>query len=184
MARILEDDVSFVETCEWGCTLMEEIAALLIGMRELEPEVYVYGQATEERIRELEEVFGQPMPPSYREFLAKFGAFSIIDSSYSGIIDNTIEDGRGWAWSDTKLAREWCQLPIHFLVVKPDEDGFTCLDFSRIRADGEHPVVYHMPFRRTPFNEMGTSYKEWLTKDLQAIIAVRAEDATPRNSIH
>jgi hypothetical protein len=157
--------------------LMDEVAALLARMRELEPEVHVYGSAAEDIIGQLEAAFGSPMPPSYRAFLARFGGFSIIDSSYSGIISGKIDDGRGWAWTDTKLAREWCQLPEHYLVVQPDEDGFKCLDFGRIGDDGEHPVVYHMPFRTTPFQEMGRSFVAWLVGDLQAMVAAWAEDA-------
>lgn len=156
---------------------MDEVEALLTRMRELEPEVHIYGPAAEDAIGQLETAFGRPMPPSYRAFLARFGGFSIIDSSYSGVIRGTIDDGRGWAWTDTELAREWCQLPEHCLVVQPDEDGFKCLDFSRAGDDGEHPVVYHMPFRKTPFNEMGRSYEAWLVEDLRAMVDAWAEDA-------
>src|SRR3954451_22256316 len=99
---------------------MDEVAALLARMRELEPHVSVYGPAAEDTIRELEAAFGRPMPPSYRAFLARFGAFSIVDNSWLGIIDGKIDGGRPWAWSDTKRAREWCQLPEHYLVVEPD----------------------------------------------------------------
>jgi hypothetical protein len=156
---------------------MDEVATLLARMRELEPGVYVYGPAAEDVIRQLETAFGRPMPPSYRAFLARFGGFSILDNTYSGVIDGKIDQGRGWAWTDTKYARGWCQLPEHYLVIQPDEDGFKCLDFSRIGADGEHPVVYHMPFRNTPFNEMGCSYQAWLTVDLQGMVDAWAEDA-------
>jgi hypothetical protein len=149
---------------------MDEVAALLERMKELEPEVYVYGPAAEDVIRQLEAAFGRPMPPSYRAFLARFGGFSILDSSYSGIIDGKIEQGGGWAWTETKYARERCQLPEHYLVVQPDEDGFKCLDFRRTGPDGEHPVIYHMPFRKTPFNEMNSSYMAWLIEDLQAMV--------------
>jgi antitoxin YobK len=164
-------------TAGGGETRMDEVAALLAQMRELEPQVHVYGPAGEDAIRQLEAAFGRPLPPSYRAFLARFGGFSILDSSYSGIIDGKIEEGRGWAWTDTKYAREWCQLPEHYLVVPPDEDGFKCLDFSRTGPDGEHPVVYHMPFRVSPFAELAPSYGAWLTEDLQAMVEARAEDA-------
>jgi hypothetical protein len=156
---------------------MDEVAALLARMRDLEPGAYIYGPAAEDVIRQLEAAFGRPMPPSYRAFLARFGGFSILDNTYSGIIDGKIDQGRGWAWTDTRYARGWCQLPEHYLVIQPDEDGFKCLDFSRTGADGEHPVVYHMPFRNTPFNEMGCSYQAWLIADLQGMVDAWAEDA-------
>ena len=157
---------------------MDEIAALLAQMRELEPWVHVYGPAAENVISELEVVFGRTMPPSYRAFLVRFGGFSILDSAYSGIIGK-IEQGQGWAWTDTKCARERRQLPAHYPVVQPDEDGFKCRDFSRTGADGEHPVVYHMPFRKTPFNEMAPSYGVWLTEDLRAMVEAWTDGAEP-----
>jgi hypothetical protein len=158
---------------------VDEIAALLDRMRQLEPEVHIYGPAAENIIQQLEAVFGHPMPPSYRAFLARFGAFTIMNSCYSGIIRGKIAEGRGWTWTDTSQARGWCQLPEHYLVVQPDEDGFTCLDFSRTGSDGEHPVVYHMPFRRTPFQEMAANYQAWLTDDLRAMVEAWTEDAEP-----
>jgi antitoxin YobK len=149
---------------------VDEIAALLARFRELEPETYVYESADESVIRELEAAFGRPMPPSYRAFLARFGAISILDNSFSGILDGQIDQGRGWAWTDTKCAREWCQLPEHYLVVERESDGFVCLDFGRVREDGECPVIYHMPFRETPFNELGASYGDWLKRNLEGYI--------------
>jgi len=158
---------------------MDAIAALLARMRELEPQVHVYGPAAEDAIRELEAAFERRMPPSYRAFLARFGGFSVLDSSYSRIVDGRIDEGRGWAWTDTKYAREWCRLPDHYLVVQPDEDGFKCLDFSRTGSDGENPVVYHMPFRSTPFHELGSNYRLWLIEDLQAMVEAWGDGAEP-----
>lgn len=149
---------------------MDEVAALLDRMRELEPHVYVNGPAAEDTIRELEGAFGRPMPPSYRAFLARFGGFSIVDNSWSGVYDGKIVGGGGCVWSDTTRAREWCQLPEHYLVVEPDQDGFVCLDFSRTSPDGEHPVIYHMPFRTTPFNELSANYSTYLIGSLRAMV--------------
>lgn len=156
---------------------MDEVATLLARMQELEPQTHVYGPAAEDTILQLEAAFGRPMPPSYRSFLARFGGFSILGSSYSGIIGGKVEQGRGWALSDTKRARQWCQLPEHYLVVEPDEDRFTCLDFSGLGPDGEHPVVYHMPFRKTPFNELASSYGAWLIEDLRARVEAWSDQA-------
>jgi hypothetical protein len=159
---------------------VDGVAALLDGMRELEPEVYVYGPAPEDAIRQLEAAFGRPMPPSYRAFLERFGEVNILNTNYSGIIDGKIEEG--WAWPVTKRAREECQLPAHYLVVQPNKDGFVCLDFSRSGEAGEHPVVYHMPFRETPFHEMAPSHGAWLAEDLRAMVEAWAPDAAPGTS--
>jgi len=151
---------------------MDEIAALLARMRELEPEVHIQGPASEAEFQLLETRFGHPMPPSYRAFLARFGEFSIINSVFSGIITGKYAESKGNVWTDTTLAREWCKIPEHYLVISPDEDGFKCLDFSRATNDGEHPVVYHMPFRETPFHECGRDYQTWLVENLEAMIEV------------
>jgi hypothetical protein len=156
--------------------VVDEIADLLDRMRELKLKVHVYGPAPEGAIRELEAAFGELMPPSYRAFLARFGAVNILDSSYSGIIDGKIEEGRGWAWTDTLTAREECRLAPHLLVVQPDEDGFRCLDFSRRTRDGECPVVYQWPFRAQP-RLVAASYGAWLLEDLRCRVAAGADDA-------
>ncbi len=157
-----------------GRQVLDEITALLDRMRELEPEVYVYGPAPEDAIRELEAAFGERMPPSYRAFLSHLGGVSILDLSYSGIIDHKIEEGRGWAWSDTLTARAECDLAPHLLVVGPDEDGFKCLDFSRRTTDGECPVVYQWPHSRQT-HQVATSYGAWLSEDLRCMIAARED---------
>lgn len=158
---------------------MDEVAGLLGQMRALEPHVHVYGPAPEAAIRQLEAAFARPMPATYRAFLARFGGVSIVDTSYSGVIGGRIDGGRGWAWTDTRCARDWCRLPDHYLVVGPDQDGFVCLDFSRAGPGGEHPVIYHMPFRRTPFNELGPSYGAYLAAALRAMVEAWAEDQEP-----
>ena len=159
---------------------MDEVEALLNRMRTLEPQVHVYGPASDHIVRQLEAAFGHPMPPSYREFLGRFGGFYILNRSYSGIIDGKMEKGRGWAWTDTKSAREQCRLPEHYLVVQHDGDGFKCLDFSQTTPNGEHPVIYHMPFRKTPFHKMASSYGAWLIEDLQAMVEAWDDDDEQR----
>lgn len=149
---------------------MDEIELLLCQMRKLEPEVHVYGAASDDLIYQLEAAFGHKMPSSYRDFLTIVGGVSILDHSYSGILNGKIAGGRGWALSDTQMAREYCQLPEQYLVVQPDEDGYKCIDFGHAGLDGEHPVIYHMPFRDTPFHRLARSFRDWLIEDLQAMI--------------
>jgi hypothetical protein len=138
-------------------------------MRKLEPEVHVYGPAPEEVIRQLEAAFGHPMPPSYRAFLQYCGSISIVNTVFSGIIDGHIDRGMGCAMSDTRRDRARWQLPPQLLVVNPDEDGPTCLDFSRKRPDGEHPVVYFRPVRSSS-KTVAASYGSWLTEALGCMV--------------
>jgi hypothetical protein len=157
---------------------VDMIAALLDRMRELEPEVYVCGPAPEEAIRQLEAAFGHPMPASYRDFLSRFGGVSIVNTVFSGIIDGKIDGGMGWAWTDTKRDRERWQLPAHYLVVEPDEDGPKCLDFSRRGPDGEHPVVYHMPFRSSVDN-VAPNFGAWFTESLRCMLEAWDDNGEP-----
>jgi hypothetical protein len=148
---------------------MKEVADLLERMRKLEPEVHTYGPSSEEAIRKLEAAFGHVMPPTYRAFLVQFGAVSIVDSVCSGIMAGQIEGRKGCALTDTLRDRQRWQLPPHYLVIDPDEDGPTCLDFSRQGADGECPVVYYMPFRSAA-DVLAPSYGAWLTDALQCMV--------------
>lgn len=157
---------------------MEEVARLLDRMRELEPQVYVYGPAPEEVIRQLESIFGHPMPPSYRAFLARFGGVEIVNTAYSGIVEGQIDSGGGCSRTHTETDRERWQLPLHYLVVEPDEDGPMCLDFSRRGPDGEHPVVYHMPFR-SHVDTVAPNYGAFLTRALRAKVEAWDDDAEP-----
>jgi hypothetical protein len=149
---------------------MDDIAELIERLRAAGRNVWQSVSATEQQVADLECAFGQQMPPRYRTFLQRWGAIGVLGSMYSGIINGKIEGSRGCAWTDTKRAREFCQLPPHYLVVQPDEDGYVCLDFSRTAPGGEHPVVYHMPFRNTPFNELAPNYAAWLRERLGAMI--------------
>ena len=147
---------------------MNEIEVLLARLRRSSIEVFVGGPADENAISRLEDAFGRLMPPSYRAFLARYGGLNIADTTYSGIIDGAIDDGRGTAWADTKVAREQCQIPAHYLVVQSDDDGFKCLDFAQTGLDGEHPVIYHMPYWSTPFHELSPSFGAWINMALRA----------------
>jgi hypothetical protein len=50
-------------------------------------------------------------------------------------------------------------------------------DEKQREAQGEHPVVYHMPFRNTPFQELGASYGAWLTENLSIMVEVWSDGA-------
>src|SRR4051794_38936572 len=109
---------------------IDEAADLFEAMAQLEPHVHVAGAASEAAILELERVFGRPMPPSYRQFLERFGSASILNTVYSGIRNGQILGEMGLAMQDTLRDRERWHLPAHYLVIEPNEDGPMCLDFS------------------------------------------------------
>ena len=153
--------------------VMDEIKTLLDRMTRIGLEVRVYGPAQEDVIPELEVAFGERMPPSYRAFLTQLGGVSILDSSYSGLIDGKINEGGGWAWTDGLTAREHADLAPHLLVVQPDDDGYKCLDFSQRTSNGECPVIYQWPHLRQP-HQIAASFGAWLMEDLrQRIVAFR-----------
>jgi hypothetical protein len=148
---------------------MDEIARLLAKLRGLYPQnagtprqpVWFPGPQPESAIHELEQAFEARMPPSYRSFLARFGALWLPGPLISGILDGRITGERkGWAWSDTVYYRREWNLPANLLVVEHYLDTPTCLDTSQLDKDAEYPVVRYSVSsgQRTP---MADSFEAW-----------------------
>jgi hypothetical protein len=100
------------------------------------------GPQSEEAIRLLEEKFGVKLPHSYRDFLSRFGAASIYDSTVSGIWENNaLGRGTGWLYGDTVRFRNEYDLPDHLLVIQPDSEAPYCFDTLSPDKRGEFPIV-------------------------------------------
>jgi hypothetical protein len=153
---------------------VDEVAALIDRMRAVEPHVTVAGPAPEAAIRELEAVFGHPMPPSYRAFLARFGGLTIHANCVSGVTDGQIDGEMGRAWCDTQVARERWRLPAELLVVEPDEEEPACLDFGRREPHGECPVVRFQSYRGSAY-VTDPSFGVWLVESLKASVEAWSE---------
>ncbi len=84
----------------------------------------------------------------------------------------------GRAITDTTVCRMDFSLPPHFLVVEPDPESPYCLDFSRVGADGERPVVCYQTYRHFA-GDKAPNFEAWLIESLRAHVEAWSEDAEP-----
>jgi hypothetical protein len=148
---------------------MDEIAALLDELRATGVPVVAAGPAPGAAVREVEAVFGQELPPSYRAFLLRFGALAIGPGHVSGIADGRIDGAPGRVWHDTRAARADRNLPVDLLVVESEYEEPACLDFGRAGLAGECPVArFH---HRTGLATVSDpSFAVWLAVALRSAI--------------
>jgi hypothetical protein len=151
---------------------MEDVDKLIERIRANGDEVWIAGPQSEQAVAELEKAVGVKMPPSYREFLLRFGSFGILDSLVSGIVDNDpLTKGTGNLLWDTKWFRHEYDLPEHLLVVQHDEDAPYCLDSRKPKADGEYPMICY-ELRSGHVEKLAPSFAAWFKEWLQ----LQAED--------
>lgn len=98
-----------------------------------------YGSQAAANIDRLEVLLGVKMPPSYREFLQRYGG----GYGFIGLYENQPESVElGCLYGDTQRLRQQYQLPARFLPIQTSQlGGIFCLDTSSPDADGEYPVV-------------------------------------------
>lgn len=132
---------------------MDDLAHVIDQFRRGGLPVTAAGPAPEAAVRELEAAFGHAMPPSYRDFLLRFGGLvvaadtrlNIPEQRISGITAGRIDGAVGRAWHDTRLARSSWDFPPDVLVIETGNAPMACLDFGRRRLDGEVPVARFDP---------------------------------------
>jgi len=101
------------------------------------------GPKAEELILMAERVLSLKFPPTYKEFLRRFGAGSIFGVEIYGItraefINASIPNG---IWL-TLREREDIQLPNNLIIIYDYDDGvYFAIDTSIITAEQENPVV-------------------------------------------
>lgn len=125
------------------------------------------GAQTEEVVAGLEQALGVTMPPSYRQFLLRYGGLGIGDSFISGIVeDNPLDEGMGSLFGDTQRFRQDYGLPEHLLVVQADEDAPYCLDTSHPGPGGEYPLV-SFELHSQQASSLAPTFGQWLTEWLR-----------------
>jgi hypothetical protein len=140
---------------------MDDVDDLIEKIRRNGDEVWVAGPQSEQAVAELEKAVGVRMPPSYRNFLLRFGSVGILDSVVSGIVNNKpLAPGTGHLHWDTQWFRREFELPTHLLVVQHDEDAPYCLDTRRADADGEFPLVCY-ELRSEHVERIAPSFAAW-----------------------
>jgi antitoxin YobK len=100
------------------------------------------GPRPPELIEAAEQALGFRFPPSYRRFLAEYGAGGFGGTEVYGVVDadfesSSIPDG---VWYNLTLRREGFDETLYAFYDVGDGETF-CLDTTRAAADGEVPVV-------------------------------------------
>jgi SMI1-KNR4 cell-wall len=118
----------------------EEIESLL---RMHAADAHTAGPKGDVLIRHAETFLGVTFPPSYREFLKRWGALGFGPEEIYGITGENFETAAvpNGIWF-TAQERTRYGLPSSLVVVVNDNgDQYFCIDTARRSADGESPVV-------------------------------------------
>jgi len=108
----------------------------------------LYGDgASEETVKEAEQILNVTFPEDYRKFLKKWGYLYLKDISewIYGIAFDDIKERRENAIIETIELREWSALPEYFVAFYSDEgERYWCIDTRN--PDG--PVIIWNPFEK------------------------------------
>lgn len=118
--------------------------------------------ASPEAIAQAEAALGVIFPPSYKAFLARYGAMSFIDVTISGVLDNGRDQDGGYVVTDTKRFRTEWRLPNHYVVIQPNYQAPYCLDTRKRDAAGECPAVCYEVVPARDSGAIACSFAEWV----------------------
>ena len=143
---------------------MDEIDELIAQVRSHGQDIWLAGAQPEEAIAELEDALGVALPPSYRDFLARFGAARVSGAVVCGIAGGQpLSQAAESLHGETVRLRGTLGLPAHLLVIQSDKRAPYCLDSGRPGPGGEYPVVcYQVRERRV--EHLADSFGEWLVE--------------------
>jgi hypothetical protein len=141
----------------------EEPAAVAL-LSALGPRLWRSVPASSQSVGQLENALGIRLPPSYKQFLLRFGAAAVGDSIVSGIVDdNPLCAEGGTLLGDTARLRAEQRLPRRYLVVQPNEDAPHCFDTLGPAHEGEFAVVCY-EFHSGHAQNIASSFNEWMLK--------------------
>lgn len=132
-------------------------------------EVSTAGPQDEALIDRAQAFLGVEFPPSYREFLGRWGALGLGPEEIYGVTGENFEAGRApnGIWF-TAQERDKFGLPAGLVVVvNADGDEYYCIDTTRKRADGESPVVIWDVASRTVLGTESPSFGDFLLTRLR-----------------
>ena len=118
-----------------------DIEVLLNRVKQNGHEVWTAGPQTETDIDALEAALQTRLPPSYRQFILRYGGMQISNSYIAGIIENDpLNMNGGSIYGETVRLRQEQGLPDYLIVVEPDDEAPYCFDTRYPGADGELPL--------------------------------------------
>jgi hypothetical protein len=132
-------------------------------------EIEVAGPVSPEKIHQAERMLGVEFPPSYKAYMAEYGALEIDGRTFAGLTPRDVGSA-GDVVAFTKHAREKYGLPEQYVALDfQDGDAFLSIDTAQRDADDESPMVLISPVngkQQGPF--AAKSLKEFLVKYLSA----------------
>ncbi len=94
------------------------------------------------KVASLERALAVTLPPSYRDFLQRYGAVSHFGSYICGIWHaDPLRATDGSVYNETIQFRTEDDLPAYLIVIEADPDAPCCIDTRKPSTDGECPVV-------------------------------------------
>lgn len=148
---------------------MDRYDELIAAVEETGETLEFFGPQKEESIAALAQLLGVSLPPSYIEFLKRFGGGGTVGSGISGIygdMPQALNDGT--AYGDTIRTRTDFALPDHLIVVYRDEsDAIWCLDTGATDATKEYPVVAYDAGRRRVSTTIAASFADFFENYLR-----------------
>jgi cell wall assembly regulator SMI1 len=119
--------------------LVKPIHELVQQIRAAGKEPDFYGPQSADSVDRLGSLLGVKLPPSYRDFLMRYGGGYGLIGLYR---DQPELRELGCLVGDTERMREVYNLPPQFLPVEESTlGGIYCLDASSPDPDGEYPVI-------------------------------------------
>lgn len=107
------------------------------------------GPVPDEKIDDAQKILQVSFPPSYREYLAEFGALEIDGQTFAGLTANPA-GSLGDVVAFTQYFRAEYHLPTHFIALDfQDGDYFLCMDSSVQSDTGESPLFLIDPVKLT-----------------------------------
>jgi len=133
-------------------------------------EIEFSGPVDDAKIREAESALGVTFPPSYRDYLRRYGAMEVDGRSFGGLSAAAAVGSVGDVVAFTRHARADHGLPVRYVAIDfQDGDAFLCIDTGRQDADGESPLVLVEPVglaQRGP--DVAQGLVDYLTRYLTA----------------
>ncbi len=108
-------------------------------------EIETVGPTPVDAIYRAQTMLGVSFPPSYTDFLARYGAIEVDGRSFAGLPSREV-GADGDVVSFTRYAREKFHLPEQYVALNDqDGDAFLCIDTKNTGAAGESPIVLVSP---------------------------------------
>jgi hypothetical protein len=143
-------------------TQHETMTSIAKTLWALGPGLWSAGKASAQHIHQLEQALGCALPPTYKQFLAEFGAVGVGDSTVNGIVaDRPLSLEGGSLFGESKRFEEEHDLPGRYLVLQTDEDAPYCFDTEAQGVNGEYSIVcFELHSRHV--QEVAPSFPAWL----------------------